>query len=338
MTEDSNEEHHARNEDDAAEAPTEALGAGEEPVSEGAPDEAPAPGYRRLYRSTDRMIGGVAGGIARYFRIDPTIVRIAFGLSVFFGGLGIAAYIAGLLFVPAEGDEERPAIRRMGWLGVIGAIIVGFIALILLGITFAGSAFAVGAGEGWICAGVLALLAVGLLMTRSLWLIAPVVAVIVAAGTAMALSLDLEGGIGERDYVPASIQEVPKRGYELGLGQLTVDLREIPWKRGDELDLNARLGVGHLRVVVPEKVCVVVGSNVDAGELMAAGAQADGWDVSILPEKKAETRSPKLFFYSSMNAGLTEVVNADGAVIDEGGSSADERAEMRLANQKACAR
>jgi phage shock protein C len=49
---------------------------------------------KRLYRSRlDKMIGGVAGGLAIYFDIDPTIVRVLFVITIFIGGGGILAYI-----------------------------------------------------------------------------------------------------------------------------------------------------------------------------------------------------------------------------------------------------
>lgn len=61
---------------------------------------------KRLYKSQyDRMIGGVAGGIAEYLKIDTTIVRIAFVLMSLFGGTGIIIYIAGMLIIP-EGKTE----------------------------------------------------------------------------------------------------------------------------------------------------------------------------------------------------------------------------------------
>jgi phage shock protein PspC (stress-responsive transcriptional regulator) len=58
---------------------------------------------RRLYRCThDRRIAGVASGIAEYFDVDPTIVRILWVLSIFFGGLGLLLYIAMAIIVPLE--------------------------------------------------------------------------------------------------------------------------------------------------------------------------------------------------------------------------------------------
>jgi phage shock protein C len=58
--------------------------------------------FPRLTRSTtDRRIGGVAGGLAAYFDVDPTVVRLAFVVSIAFGGVGIFAYLAALALVPS---------------------------------------------------------------------------------------------------------------------------------------------------------------------------------------------------------------------------------------------
>lgn len=58
---------------------------------------------KRLYRSRrDRMIGGVAGGLAEYLGTDPTVIRLAFGLSILLGGAGILAYLIMWIVIPEE--------------------------------------------------------------------------------------------------------------------------------------------------------------------------------------------------------------------------------------------
>ena len=60
---------------------------------------------RRLYRCRhDRMLAGVASGIAQYFDLDPTVVRILWVVSVFFGGFTLLLYIVMALVVPLEPD------------------------------------------------------------------------------------------------------------------------------------------------------------------------------------------------------------------------------------------
>jgi phage shock protein C len=66
---------------------------------------------RQLTRSeTDRVIAGVAGGIAQRFGFNSTVVRLAWVLSVLFGGFGILAYVILWIVLPA-GAAHIPAIR-----------------------------------------------------------------------------------------------------------------------------------------------------------------------------------------------------------------------------------
>ena len=56
---------------------------------------------KKLNRSfKDKVIGGVAGGLAEYFEIDPVIVRVLFVVSLFFHGAGLIAYIVLWIAVP----------------------------------------------------------------------------------------------------------------------------------------------------------------------------------------------------------------------------------------------
>jgi phage shock protein PspC (stress-responsive transcriptional regulator) len=63
------------------------------------------PGPRRFERSsTDRIIGGVCGGLGRYFGIDSMLVRIGFVALALLGGIGLVVYAAALLLVPQDGE------------------------------------------------------------------------------------------------------------------------------------------------------------------------------------------------------------------------------------------
>ena len=60
----------------------------------------------RLHRAGDgRMVAGVAQGVAEYFDIDPTLVRIGFVAATLLGGLAIPLYVAAWLLIPAEGAD-----------------------------------------------------------------------------------------------------------------------------------------------------------------------------------------------------------------------------------------
>lgn len=61
---------------------------------------------KRLYRSRDeRMIWGVCGGIAKYFDVDPTIVRLIAVLTLLFGLTGALAYLVLAIVMPLEPEE-----------------------------------------------------------------------------------------------------------------------------------------------------------------------------------------------------------------------------------------
>jgi phage shock protein PspC (stress-responsive transcriptional regulator) len=74
------------------------------------PKTAPAPETRRLYRSSsDRVIGGVAGGLAEYFSMDSSLMRLIFIILVLMPGIGVIAYIIAWVVIPEEPKEQTEA-------------------------------------------------------------------------------------------------------------------------------------------------------------------------------------------------------------------------------------
>ena len=65
---------------------------------------------QRLHRDTrGRMLAGVASGLADYFDVDPTLVRIGFVAAAFLGGLAVPLYLAGWLLIPDEDTDVSVA-------------------------------------------------------------------------------------------------------------------------------------------------------------------------------------------------------------------------------------
>jgi Putative stress-responsive transcriptional regulator len=63
-------------------------------------------GTKRLYRIREgRVVAGVCAGIAAYFGIDPTLVRLAFALFTIFGGAGVLIYLIAWIVIPEEGGD-----------------------------------------------------------------------------------------------------------------------------------------------------------------------------------------------------------------------------------------
>jgi phage shock protein C len=56
---------------------------------------------RKLYRSrTQRMVAGVCGGLAEYFNVDTTVIRVLFLVLTLFGGSGLVVYVVMWILVP----------------------------------------------------------------------------------------------------------------------------------------------------------------------------------------------------------------------------------------------
>jgi phage shock protein PspC (stress-responsive transcriptional regulator) len=84
---------------------------------------------KRLYRSgTDRMLGGVCGGVAEYFQVDSTLVRLAFIFLLFLGGSGIVLYLVGLIIMPGKpvtaGDTAAVAEKKTDGARIWGILLI----------------------------------------------------------------------------------------------------------------------------------------------------------------------------------------------------------------------
>jgi phage shock protein PspC (stress-responsive transcriptional regulator) len=139
------------------------------PPDPSAPEEGPPP--RRLTRSrSDRIIGGVCGGIARHYGLDPTLARVGAVAGIILWGASAVLYLAALLLMPEEGTEgaasERPGSpplvgrnRTLAAIGVVVLVLVG--GPILLGLGFAAAGIALpfallilaGLGVAWLVTG-----------------------------------------------------------------------------------------------------------------------------------------------------------------------------------------
>jgi phage shock protein PspC (stress-responsive transcriptional regulator) len=63
-------------------------------------------GTKHLYRLRDgRVVAGVCAGLAAYFAVDPTLVRLAFALLTVFGGAGILLYLCAWIVIPEEDGD-----------------------------------------------------------------------------------------------------------------------------------------------------------------------------------------------------------------------------------------
>src|SRR3954469_13834912 len=95
------------------------------------PEPQPQPEPRRLTRSgSDAVIGGVAGGLGRYFGVDPIPFPIGFVVLAFIGAVGVLAYLILLAFVPSDGGERTGGTSKA--VAAIGAVVLGCILVTFL--------------------------------------------------------------------------------------------------------------------------------------------------------------------------------------------------------------
>jgi phage shock protein PspC (stress-responsive transcriptional regulator)/predicted membrane protein len=269
------------------------------------------PTVKRLERSSDdKWIAGVCGGLGRYFDLTPAVFRLGFVVLTLLGGAGLLVYIAAALVMPKDGEERSIAedilLNRRDHparLVALGLVAVAVLSLIVRADTWPT------AGTAWalvIVAGII------LLWTRKgrgivtaiLALIALLVVVAVAAVTAAFTLFDvsLNDGVGNHTYVPTSVSSLG-HGYKVGIGKLDVDLTQLP--SGTPASVEAHVGIGDLRIVVPHDTPVTVSAHVKAGSIDALGRHEDGTGARLVAGGGSV-----LTVVANVGAGHIEVIRA----------------------------
>jgi phage shock protein PspC (stress-responsive transcriptional regulator) len=164
---------------------------------------------------------------------------------------------------------------------VLGLLTVS-VALIAVGLmvawnTVSDDDFLAAAVVGTALAVVAAGLLVGAYHGRSRGLIVLGIFLSIATSATAAASDGIDGGIGERRWVPTTVAAA-ERPYRLGIGDADLDLTRLP--AGSEVEVDVRLGVGDLTVLVPSDATVVVDGDVAAGQMQILGEHSrDGTDL-----------------------------------------------------------
>jgi phage shock protein PspC (stress-responsive transcriptional regulator) len=337
----------------------------DEPTAEQPTTEGPPP--RRLTRSrSDRMIGGVCGGLGRYFNVDPLLFRIGAVALVFLGGTGLLLYLAALLLVPNE-DQAAPIApgaqgsnRGLVILAVVvglliaspfllvgGALVAGIgiplavlvgagvlvwwlvsgegpsgdagdIArraalgvgvLILCFVLFIVAGFGAATGPDWLIPALVifagAAIAAGAFLKPVRWLVPPALTIALAAGIVAAAGIDLDGGIGQREYRPGTVADL-RDHYELGIGELIVDLSDADLPKGD-VPLDVDVGIGQARVILPDDVCVATKADVGVGNVHVFGRDQGGVDVDFEDLPRANPTVTRLLLRGEVGVGELRV-------------------------------
>jgi hypothetical protein len=115
---------------------------------------------------------------------------------------------------------------------------------------------------------------------RALGITALVVILLALVATVAAfarLDVSLDDGVGDRTYRVSSADEI-HRTYRLGIGDLTVDLRQVDDLPAGPTLVRARLGIGNLDMIVPSDVKVRYRVENNFGDVNVFGQDFDGHD------------------------------------------------------------
>jgi phage shock protein PspC (stress-responsive transcriptional regulator) len=258
--------------------PTTEAPAGEQPAA----DEAPRDTAGGLRRSTsNKVIGGVCGGLAERYDVDANIVRVVFVVLAVLWGLGVAVYLVMWLVVPRSGAEpasappEPTSAASRHWLTI--AVVVGVLALAAVVASTLGGAPRAGSGIATLWLIFLIVLAVVAVLRPSrkltlrrifalafLVVVSGVILVVgIFATTIAATGVPLEGGIGQRTWTPTSVAEL-QSSYRLSIGKAEVDLTRVPFT-SQRFGVTASVGAGQLVIDVPANAVIDLRTRVGMG-------------------------------------------------------------------------
>jgi phage shock protein PspC (stress-responsive transcriptional regulator) len=255
------------------------------------------------------------------------------GGGLLLAGIGIPLAVlvgTGVLvwwLVSGEGPSgDAGEVARRAALGV-GVLIVCFFIAILGG-------FAAAAGPGWLVPAFVLLAGVaiaGAAFTKPLrWLVLPAVTLALSGGFVAAAGIDVDGGIGDREYRPASSADLHDH-YQLGIGQLVIDLRNTDLPAGD-VPLKVDVGIGEARVIVPDDVCVVADTEVGMGNVRFFGSDHGGVDVDYEDAPHSSAGTTRLLLKGNVGVGQLNVRDRRDEVFSDDFDPLDHS----LAHQAAC--
>jgi phage shock protein PspC (stress-responsive transcriptional regulator) len=295
-------------------------------------EDSPAASGEQPGRNRWLVIGGVivlllitwpfllGGGLLLAGLLIPFAVLVAAGVVVWW-------------FVSGEGPAgDAGDVAKRAALGIAILAVCGLIAI--------GGAWAAAAGGETVVA--IAVIAAGVAILAGAfvrpvrWLVLPAVTLALSAGAVSAAGIDLDGGVGERDYRPASVTDLREK-YELGIGELVVDLRQTDLPAGD-VPMEIDLGVGEARVIVPDDVCVATDAQVGIGEVRTFDRNNDGVDVDFEDIPDAGSDVTRLLVKADIGLGSLRI-GQSGRDLDFDGGHVDfgPRYDEELGRNLACA-
>jgi phage shock protein PspC (stress-responsive transcriptional regulator) len=241
----------------------------------------PEPSLRRS--STQKIFGGVAGGLAERFDVNANVVRVVFVVLSVVYGLGIAIYLAMWALIPRSASDvasepsEIDDPNRVKWLRY--AIPLGVVVLAVILIATLRNLPALGVSFWIVWLVFLVVMAVVSLFAPAhrltirrliaLAFLAALSFVIFFSGVFLVvvhqLGVPLEGGSGEKQWAPTSLAEV-QRDYHGAIGASNIDFSRVTFS--GTTYVTATQGVGQLTIDIPAGVKLDLKTHAGLGDVV----------------------------------------------------------------------
>jgi phage shock protein PspC (stress-responsive transcriptional regulator) len=297
--------------------------------------------YKELSRSRDdRMIAGVSGGLGKYFNVNPVFYRVGFVVLTLIGGAGLLIYGAAMLVFPNEGEQDsmaadilrnhrqRPiALIGLGLVALAGISLLSHISFRIHSGAFWAVVLIVGASLLWaqrhradpvapppvapaepVVAPAEPAAVVPVVVARRRRSVLGIVlgtigllmlAAVVASIAFVSVFLHVGDGVGHRSYQPIAPSALEQQ-YRLGVGDLELDLSRLDVPAG-VTTIHARVGIGHLHVIVPPGVTIRTHAHVSWGDANILGNDQNGHDV------RSDIGDPAAQIVLDGNVGLGQI-------------------------------
>jgi phage shock protein PspC (stress-responsive transcriptional regulator) len=214
---------------------------------------------------------------------------------------GVVVYL--LLRVLRERDTPSA-----GRVAVKIAIAIALLALAAGGFVAAAAGTALGGGiavAGLVIACGIGMIA-GAFRGGARWLALPALVLALPLGAVAATDLDVRGTWGDRLFVPSTVTEVAD-GYDMGVGQLRVDLRNVDLPPG-RTTLPVSIGAGEIQVIVPDGTCVTTEADISMGAYQEPfNGEQGGVDLEIDDEYPVTPGRPELHVLADVGLGALTV-------------------------------
>jgi phage shock protein PspC (stress-responsive transcriptional regulator) len=283
--------------------------------------DASAPATRGGWMGALVVVAALIFGLPLVFALMFSVGAVVIPLALLVGA-GV------LVWWLASGEGPQGSAGEVAKHAIFGIIVLAFCAVTAL----AGAWAAAAGGKTPVAIAVIAAgvaILVGAFARPIRWLIFPAVVLALSAGTVAAADVNLDGGIGDRSFTPASMADVQDR-YELGVGELVLDLTHVQVPPGDTT-VKVDVGVGSARVYLPDaEICAGLQANVGIGQASLYDHHNGGVDVEFQDLPDAPATTPRLHIDGDVGVG-TLVVRGNGV----GGGRFDSNRRCTAGSQRA---